>query len=149
MEALTVSDRRRLANRLRFHADTMKILSRILGRESESNKHSNDRLVAEIQAVAEELFPLPEEHEELRRDWDMENTFVIYNRGDVFATLHEMDTNEMLALSLVKYDQANYSVDVVCPERISRRMSSTRAWNLMVDHMDQGHRLSAQKAGTK
>jgi len=145
MEALTVSDRQRLASRLRFHANTMKVLSRIL--ESESTKHANEMLVAEIEAVAEELYPAQVEHEELRRDWDMENTFVRYNRGDVFATLHNLETHDILALSLVKFDQANYSVDVVLPEHVSRKITSKRAWFLMVDHLAQDHRLAAQRSG--
>lgn len=146
MEVLIHGERRRLANRLRYTANTMKILSRIIT-ENESAKVANDMLVADVEAIAEELFPQQMEREELRRDWDMGNTFVRYNRGDVFATLHNLETHDILALSLVKFDQANYSVDVVLPEHVSRKITSKRAWFLMVDHLEQNHRLTAQRVG--
>lgn len=144
MEVLIENDRKRLGGRLRYAAGTMEVLSRILA--SEATKIANDMLVAEIRDIAEELYPTPTEHKELRRDWDMENTYVRYNRGDVFATLHHSSSHDILALSLIKYDQANFSADVVLPEHVSRKITSKRAWFLIVDHLAENHRLSAQRS---
>jgi hypothetical protein len=107
---------------------------------------ANDMLVAEIRAVAEELYPTPMERDhELSRNWETDNTYVRYNRGDVFATLHHLSSHDILALSLVKFDQANYSIGVVLPEHVSRKITSRRAWDLLVEHLGEDHRLDAQR----
>ncbi len=145
MEVLIVGDRARLAKKLRKEARFMRVVSHAI--EKEIAQRVNNSIAAEIERIAEELFPLELEKEELSRAWNLENTFVRYNQGDAFTTLHSSESHDILALSFVKFDQANYEVDVVLPEHVSRQITTKRAWFLTVEHLAQNHKLAAQRAG--
>lgn len=148
MEVLIVGDRIRLAQKLRKINQVMRIISKVID-NNDTAKRANDSMAEDVRQVAEELFPQQMEREQLSRNWNLDNTYVKYNRGDQFATLHGLDSHDILALCLIKYDQANYSADVVLPEYASRKITTKHAWFLLVEHLAENHRLSSQKASTR
>lgn len=144
MEVLIVGDRIRLARKLRRVNQVMRIVSNVIDR-NDTAKRANDGMAEEVLQIAEELYPERLEREEQSRAWNSNNTYVKYHVGDQFAILHELDSNDILSLSFIKYNQAEELVQVVMPEYVSRKITTKHAWYLLVDHLAMKQKLTAER----